>query len=258
MVINNQVVFIPIPKNASWSVEDACIKYKFDLKYPHVLWENSIRLNKKPNQHLHSTIESITYAYGTNFEYVCIIRDSTDRFISAWKFFIGIMIYEFPLIPQRDSVIDKIKNLNNTFVINFIKDNYNDFINVYGVIDIRQKLLSKLLDKMEIMDYYKSDVDFATKYTSSENFIKKYALHMLTFITQYKWISNPNIKVKQFNFKELHKFENYISEKFNVDFKLEYSNVNKLDYTAVTKTDELIEFVDVYIDGMYKKTNSLI
>ena len=34
MVINNKVVFVPIPKNASWSVEDTCIEYGFDLKYP--------------------------------------------------------------------------------------------------------------------------------------------------------------------------------------------------------------------------------
>lgn len=248
MVINNQVVFIPIPKNASWSVEDTCIKYEFDLKYPHVLWENSIKLNRKPNQHLHSTIESLSSAFGTNFEYVCIIRDSTDRFVSAWKFFISVMIDELPLIPERDSVIDKLKNLDNLFIINFIKENYNDFKNVYGIVSVRQTLLFKLLEEMDIIGYHKSDATF----------IRKHALHMVTFITQYKWISDPNIKVKQFNFKELDKFEKYISEKFNVDFKLERSNVNELDYTAVTKTEELIEFVNTYIDGMYKKRNSII
>jgi hypothetical protein len=248
MVINNQVVFVPIPKNASWSVEDTCVQYKFDLKYPYVLWENSIKLNGKTSQHLHSTIESITSAFGTNFEYVCIIRDSTDRFISAWKFFISVMIDELPLIPERDSVINKLKNLDNSFIINFIKENYNDFKNVYGVVSVRQTLLSKLLNKMDLIDYHKSDVTF----------IRKHALHMVTFITQYKWISDPNIKVKQFNFKELDKFEKYISEKFNVDFKLIRSNVNELDYTAVTKTEELIEFVNTYIDGMYTKRNSII
>lgn len=248
MVINNRVVFIPIPKNASWSVEDTCIQYKFDLKYPHLLWENCIKLNKKPNQHLHSTIESITNAFGTNFEYVCIIRNSTDRFISAWKYFIKVMIHELPPTSDRDIIINKIKNLNNSFIIDFIKENYNDFKNVYSVVTIRRTLLSKMLYKMEIAECYKFDSDF----------VKKHALHMISFITQYKWISDPNIKVKQFNFKELDKFEKYISEKFNVDFKLMRSNVNELDYTAVTKTDELIEFVDTYIDGMYKKTNSLI
>jgi hypothetical protein len=33
MVINDKIAFIPIPKNASWSVEDTCVKYKLDLKY---------------------------------------------------------------------------------------------------------------------------------------------------------------------------------------------------------------------------------
>jgi len=245
MVINNSVVFIPIPKNASWSVEDTCIEYKLDLKYPYTLWENSIRFNTKPEQHIHSTIESLSNVFGSELEYVCLIRNSTDRFISAWKYFIIAMVAE---LKDNSDVIDTIKNIDNSFLINFIKENYSDFQNVYVSVDVRKKLLFKLLNKMEISTYLQID----------ENFKTHYSLHILPFISQYRWITTENIKVKEFSFEKLYEFEKYISDKFNIEFKLIHTNVNSLDYTAVTKTKELIDFVETYIDGMYKKSKSII
>jgi hypothetical protein len=49
-----------------------------------------------------------------------------------------------------------------------------------------------------------------------------------------------------------------MSEKLGVDFKLSHENKTKLDYCEVTKTPELIEFVDKYIDGAIKRTKSIL
>lgn len=247
MVINNKIVFIPIPKNASWSVEDTCISYGFDLQYPNKLWENSINLNVKPNnRHLHSTIDFLIDSFGTDLEYVCIIRDSVDRFISAWKFFIVSLIHELNITDTLLSI--QLKNKDNDFVINFIKKNYFDFTNAYNSILVRKKLLIKLLEELEISNHH----------LINEKFKNRYALHIFSLISQYQWILNDKVKVKQFQFDKLYEFENYISEKLDVDFKLLHKNNNNLDYCAVTKTPELIEFVTRYIDGMYKKTKSLL
>lgn len=244
MVINNKVAFIPIPKNASWSVEDTCINYGFDLKYPSTLWQNSIKFNTKNTQkHLHSTVESLIDTFGTNLEYVCIIRDSTDRFISAWKYFVSAMVNDV-----NKDLGEKIKNKDNVFVMNFITKNYSDFINVYNSFEIRKKLLTKLVTELGIAD----------EYTITDSFLKRYAMHIFSLVSQYQWILNDRVKVKEFKFDKLNEFEKYMSEKLDVDFKLIHANHNKLDYCAVNKTPELIEFVNKYIDGMIKTTKSIL
>jgi len=243
MVINDKIAFVAIPKNASWSVESTCKEYDFDLKYSNILWENIMRENGQKNRHIHTTVQSLIKTFGDDLEYVCIIRNSTDRFISAWKFF----------ITQSAQVLDsftlnKMKNKNNDFIINFIKTNYNDFINTYGDKNVKEKFFLKLIDELEFPEELKKD----------DKFIDSFSLHILTFISQYNWILNDTVKVKEFYFDRIQEFENYMSEKLNVDFKLSHENQTKLDYCAVTKTPELIEFVDKYIDGAIKRKKSII
>jgi hypothetical protein len=243
MVINDKIAFIPIPKNASWSVESTCKEYNFDLKYSNILWENTIRENEQKNKHIHTKVQSLIKTFGDNLDYVCIIRDSTDRLISAWKFF----------ITQSYQVLDsftlnKMKSKNNEFIINFIKNNYNDFINAYGDKEIKERVFRNLIDELEFPEELKKD----------NKFIDRFSLHILTFISQYNWVLNDTVKVKEFHFDRIEEFESYISEKLNVDFKLLHANQTKIDYCAVTKTPELIEFVDKYIDGAIKRKKSLI
>jgi hypothetical protein len=49
-----------------------------------------------------------------------------------------------------------------------------------------------------------------------------------------------------------------MSKVLDVNFKLVHDNQTKLDYCSVTKTSELIEFVDKYIDGAIKQTKSIL
>lgn len=244
MIINDKVVFIPIPKNASWSVEDTCIQYGLDLKYPNKLWENSINLETKdPQKHMHTTINNIIDYFGVNFEFVCIVRNSTDRFISAWKYFVGAMVNEV-----NNELGEKIKNVGNDFLINFFKENYLTFHNVYNSLETRKTLLKKLVDELGISKEYQID----------DEFLKRYSMHIFTFVSQYQWIQNDKVKVIEFNFDNMNEFEEYISKKFDINFKLIHRNQNKLDWCAVTKTPELIEFVEKYIDGALKKNKTII
>jgi len=244
MVINNCIVFIPIPKNASWSVEDTCIEYGLDLTYPNILWENSIKFGvKNPEKHIHSDINYLIDSLGMDFEFVCIIRNSTDRFISAWKFFIQEIIQS---ISEEGSNI--LKNLDNNFIISFFKDNIYEFKNAYISYETRVNLLIKLLETAGVIQYY----------NISDEFKKRYAIHIMSFVSQYQWISSSKVKVKEFHFDRLYEFEDYISKKLNIDFKLIHKNKTQLDYSAILKTDELIKFVDTYIDGSYKRVKSII
>lgn len=244
MVINDKVAFIPIPKNASWSVENTCIDYKFKLDYPNVLWENSIKMDVRDTRiHVHSTIDELITKYGRDLEYVAIIRNSTDRFISAWKFFVTSLTKEMPEEP-----VSKIKNADNKLVIEFFKENYHQFLSAHTSFQIRTDLLVKLMEKLGVSEFY----------TIDDAFKKRFAMHIYTFVSQYQWVLAEGVTVKLFSFDKLDEFEKYMSDKFDVDFKLVHANKDKLDYCNVTKTDELAEFVEKYIDGAFKRTKSII
>jgi hypothetical protein len=244
MVINNSIAFIAIPKNASWSVEDTCIEYGLDLKYASIAWENSIKFGvKNPERHLHTDINYLIDSIGGNYEFICIIRDSTDRFISAWKFFVQEIGKYLP-----EEGINILKNLNNDFLISFFKNNIHEFKNAYISYESRANLLIKLLESAGVIQYY----------NISDEFKKRYAIHIMSFVSQYQWIASSTVKVKEFHFDKLYEFEDYLSKKLNINFKLIHKNKTKLDYSAVSKTEELVNFVNTYIDGAYKKNISLI
>lgn len=243
MIINNKVAFVAIPKNASWSVELTCKEYNFDLRYSNIVWENTMKESGQQDKHIHTKIQSLIKTFGTNLDYVCITRDSTDRFISAWKFFIT---QSFEFIDSNTS--EAVKSKDNEFIINFIKDNYYDFINMYNNKNLAKKVFVKLIDELGFPGELKND----------HRFIDRFSLHVLTFISQYNWTLNDTVNVRKFHFDKMWEFEDYMSEKFNVDFKLVHVNQTKLDRCGVIKTPELIEFVDKYIDGAIKRTKSLL
>ena len=245
MVINDKIAFIPIPKNASWSVEDTCVGYKLDLKYPNVLWENSIRMDVKiSTKHIHSTVHQLLDKFGNKIEYIAIIRNSTDRLISAWKYFIS----SIEQILNNEMVSNKIKKFDNHFLMEFIKENYLQLASCYHSTYLSEDLIITLVKKMGIYN----------NLNINNKFKKDFSAHILSFISQYQWVLNDSVKVRQFDFERLNEFEDYMSNQLDIDFKLIHQNKTKLDYCAVTKTDELVLFVDEYIDGMFKRKKSLI
>lgn len=251
MVINNKLVFVPISKNASWSVEDTCVSMGLDLSYPNKLWENYINSKGSVSEkHAHSTISELLQSYGNSLEYFCIIRNSTDRLVSAWRFFIEAIISEL----KNDILSTKLKALDNSFLIEFIKDNHLLLQNSYNSPNTSGvQALNLLFNKMEITSILKSDLKLDDKYLNV-----RYVNHIITFASQYNWILNNKVNVKRFDFENLKELEDYISNKLNVDFKLTHSNKTLLDYSAVKRTDELESIVEKYIDNINYKKKSII
>ena len=243
MVINNKIAFIAIPKNASWSVESTCIDLNFDLKYSNIAWENEVKQRGVHNRHIHTTIQALISTFGSNLDYICILRNSADRFVSAWRFFIT-QSSEF----LEYEMIEKLKNINNDFIMDFIKSNHYDFMSMYADKSIQKKLFIKLINEL----------DFPEEFKQSNELMTRFSLHMMTFVSQYQWILNDKVNVKKFYLDNISEFENYISNALDVNFKLMHVNETKLDYSAVKKTPELIEFVDRYIDGAIKRTKSIV
>ena len=101
------------------------------------------------------------------------------------------------------------------------------------------------------------DLGFKQKYFTNEVFNDKFSIHTFGLSSQYHWILNDRVKVKTFNFDKLYEFESYMSNKFNVDFKLMHVNQNSIT-SNVKRTPELVEFVNKYVDGSIKNNLSII
>lgn len=235
MLIENKIVFIKTPKNASWSIYETLVLNDFNIKEGNPFIDSetkkSIGLWKNENQPLtltnyHQSYDELSeYFSPKTYQYAAIVRNSTDRFISSWKYMIQLL-----------------SENNNTLSSDFSKFTTNEVIEFFK--PIINKLYSVNNNEVDgvVKEYFCSNANEATK--GHWKSIAK------TFQSQYYWGIDKCDLI--FNFEELSVFEKYITTEFNKDFKISHINAtNKIDI-KLEKTKELINFVEKYIDSPFK------
>jgi hypothetical protein len=238
MLIENKIVFIKTPKNASSSIYESLILNDFNVQegnlFINLETRNSINLWKNENQPLilanyHQSYEELSkYFSPKDYRYVSVVRDSTDRFISSWKYMIQLLkenteTYNSPLLDYGKFTTNE--------VIEFFKPIINKLYSVNG-------------DEVDsvVKEYFCSDAQEATK--GHWKSIAK------TFQSQYYWGVDKCDLI--FKINQLDKFENFVTSEFNKEFKLSHVNTTSKIDVKLEKTKELVEFVEKYIDSPFK------
>lgn len=241
MLVENKIVFIKIPKNASSSVYKSLVLNNFNVEEGHhyVDLERNKSINrwKLQNQPLildnyHQTYNELdSYFPNKHYKYVGIKRDSTDRFISAWKY----MIRKFTDYPHMytsytNSPLDFSEFTTNE-VIEFFKP-------------VATKLYSA--NQEEVIDVIREFFCSNTDEIVNSGFPQI----IRNFQSQYYWGLGKCDLI--FNYEKIDLFEKYITDEFNMDFKLLHVNSSSEINIKLEKTKELIEFVEKYIDSPFK------
>jgi hypothetical protein len=241
MLIEDKIVFIKTPKNASSSIYESLILNDFNVQegnpFIHLETKKSIDLWKNENQPLvidnyHQTYDELNvYFPHKQYKYVGIKRDSTDRFISAWKYMIKLLIDNADIFRNNITQSSDFSKMTTNEVIEFFKP-------------IITKLYSVDNNEVEkvVSEHFCSNATEAT-YNHWKAIAK-------TFQSQYYWGIDKCDLI--FKFEELNMFEKYITTEFNKDFKLSHSNTTDKVDIKLEKTKELIEFVEKYIDSPFK------
>jgi hypothetical protein len=225
MLINNDFVFLPIPKNASTSIVYSVMKWGIDVDFgsTHL---NKIMLSEFKNDsefwHPHYSIDFLKDKF-KNKKIIGIERNSTDRFISALKYMINRC---------------RLENVNLKYDFeNLFEDNVIQiFTEIF--IELNNCILPKDPKKLEnIIERYLSD-----------DYLKFNKMYLLNFTSQYFWgLNDCDIII---DIKNLNEFESHI-KKFKSAFNLIKSNTGDKVNLKITKTEKLNIFVNNSIDSKW-------
>jgi hypothetical protein len=237
MLINNDFVYLPIPKNASTSIVYSLIQWriKVDSGNEEINKIMINQINKTEFAHYHTTYDYLINKF-PNKKVVGIRRPSVDRFLSSLKY-----------------MIQESKKNNVKLKYNFEKLNESE------VIEIFDKILYELpfaKDKpiafANELKQYRNKIHKIIKENITTNYLNFDYNLLNNFHSQYAWgLNKCDIII---DISELNTFTEMI--------KITKPNFNliKLNDTAdmtlnIEKSDKIVEFVDKVID--YKWLNEL-
>lgn len=195
LLLNDELIWVSIPRNASNSIERAL--YKSDIKIEHCN-NRYIDLNPehKDFKHLHYHLNFLN-RHWTNKKTICIKRDWLERWISGLEHFWRVMDISnlTPIIPFDE--------IDNDFVYKVIPHLQKAFLTSNGMLNGMQFFLKEDVKKIPINESY-------------------LALNLL--YPQQWWLGNKKCDY-EFDVKEIWKFEKFILDSYNT--KIELGNFNK-------------------------------
>jgi hypothetical protein len=229
MLINNEFVFLPIPKNASTSILYSIIKWNIPFDFGHDgynKWMESGAKEFKTFLHQHFLISFYKKTFPEK-KIIGIKRDASSRFISALKFMVAQckihnvnVKYDFENLSE-DEIIEIFSNIFfelNEFTFYTANETHPHYNPVFR--DITKKYIS-------------DDANFNL-------------IWLLNFTSQYYWgLSECDII---FDIKNLNEFESLIKN-IKPNFNLIKANsAEEVIFLNVNKSEKLLHFVNDFID----------
>jgi hypothetical protein len=225
MLIDNKFIFISLPRCASTSFHISCVRHNLNIKFAKDSENNQyydITLSNedliKSINHLHERIYELDISFGSGYDIISIKRNRHERFLSLWKFVVkSSKIY-------GDNVYNTINSLDIEDILWFDytklhKNRINLTIDLFLI-------KHNLIDKVD--DYFKKLLFILWQPTSL-------------------WHNNDS-RILWFDFDELNKLEDWVSDKLNQKFILENSNSSKNINTDMYLNDKFITLYNSMYD----------
>jgi hypothetical protein len=244
MLVDNKFLFISLPRCASTSFFITCIRNNINTKHCGDYFDNYIKSNLDKFQsiksndeladilgHPHESIKMLESKFGNGYDIISVKRNKYERFISLWKHAID----EMYRLGEID-VYKKFIELNIDDILFFSK---NDVANKFDV----NKLVKQFLKNNEI-----------------ETTSKKILNIISIVFTPYSEYHNNDSRIIWFDFNELYKLEEWVSNKLNRTFVLEKSNSSKLFDCNIELNEYFINKYDLIYGAYdnYKNTKTLL
>ena len=210
MLLNNDLIWVCVPKNASYSIHFALNNSNLDIQYSseYDSFEHEKGLILTPGRqnfsHLHIQKNQLLQEWG-NKETVCITRDFVDRFVSSVEF-----------------VWRKVQAAGYTTVV--------------PVSEIDNELIYKLFTPSIIFDIHNNFEKEKVKYfnffqsiVKDEIDIDSEAYNFASNIASLRcqnFYKNSSKCTYEFDISELDKFEAFINSRYSTNIKVEKLNSN--------------------------------
>lgn len=229
MLVENKFIYVSLPRCASTAFMASCVKHNLDIKH----YDNKYNMNNqliyskynniseihfedfdKKFSHNHEPIRLLKEKFGYHYDVISVRRNKYERFISLWKF----LLKKFHEYNQLDTV-NKLSNLTMDEILS------------YKTTDLQSSESIKKVVEIFIKNYkLKLDVPHKTL--------------LKILITPYSNWHNHNPDIIWFDFNELYKLEEWVSNKLNMDFKLMNLNTSQHFDSKLELNDEFKEKYD--------------
>lgn len=234
LCINDDLIWISIPKCASFSVESALINSKLQIKFLKRYKEFiKKRKNTDLSKHAHYSLKELYNEFGI-LETFCITRDDTERFISGLNHTLWMYEKTFGYTP-----IIRHNELNNNFIFNNIDEEFINNLNS----DIKEdniKCVQKLLKN---------------KLTDNDD-IERLAALIWILKPQNFWKDNRKCNY-EFSIHNLNELENFIFNRYNIKIKIPI--LNRMEKNSfIVYTDELKNYCENILNKNFQIKKTLI
>jgi hypothetical protein len=223
MLVDNKFYFISIPRCASTSFLLNCLKKEIPVKHGNsntdkLVAQSYERIKNSNNEtlidtlyHPHEKLDYLEYKLGDVYEIISIKRDRYERFISLWK-----------------HVLDELYRVKEFDVYNkFTKLEAHELF-YFSHTDLDKEIVTPFI--YEMVKRY--DLKYRSRYVT--------IMMEILFRPASHW-HNHDSRIKWFDIKELYKLEQWVSEKLNMDFKLEQTNSSQHFDCSLKLDDSFIE-----------------
>ncbi len=207
MLVDNKFIYINLPRCASTSFVISSYRRNITLKYYTSITEsvNEMVDMSLPDEeyadklmHPHEPIHQLEEKFGYNYEIIAVKRDRHQRYISLWKHILD-EVYRTGDLHSFEILSNLTENDIFTFTSNeiSIKDS-----------EANKKIVNeKFIDKLGL---------------SKDNHYLSTILEIA--LTPYSHYHNFDSRIIWFDFNELNKLEEWVSNKLELDFKLNKIN----------------------------------
>jgi len=206
LLINNELIWVSIPKNASYSVEHSLLTSNLRIEHAPVyyaLLESNKLNNTDVLPHPHVKLDELKRDFGDK-ETFCIKRDPYDRFIAGIEFIFSKII----TVNNHTPVVD-ISEIDNNFIYSFF--DFETINNLYDTTNRRHELWFNIYCRL-----IKEELDFSSTY-------RNVFTNLSTILSQNYW-TNCKKCTYEFDILDLDKYTKFINKKFNVNIEIEKLN----------------------------------
>lgn len=228
MLVENKFVYISLPRCASTSFMIACGKNGLKLNhfnswaddiYNNMDWKQDVEKIADSLAHLHQPIR-IWKPKWEKYEIISVNRNRHQRFISLLEH----VVDELYRIGEQ-KIAENLQNITIDKLFFYKGENLFDF-------SVVVKLAKKLAETLDIYNSVKNKNTY-------DYILNMFIILINPTISYHNFDSN----IIWFDFNELHKLEEWVSNKLSIDFKLEKINSSK-KYNVSLKLNS--NFIEMY------------
>lgn len=203
MLVDDKFIIILIPRCATTSFVATCQTHNIPIKTGRSDvggYENVMSYVTKKFTHFHDDITFLTSKFGNDYPIIAVKRNKYDSFISLWKMILNVLDVYY----QKHELVKILSKMKIDDILFFSRGEYA-LRDINSVLKLRKAFFAK----------------HGLPYDSTAS------RFLQLLYTPESWYHNFDKRIIWFDFDKLYELEEWVSDKLNMDFKLENINSSK-------------------------------